>query len=237
MKDGQYSAVESRQHQEGHESSAAGDQAQKHPLEHPKIIGAFSKVSKGVLYFPLAILALAAVVVWGDYKTKVQEARILAAVTPTRIPIPTLIPDNANATGSVRFTLAGPVLCDHQSKEASISAAVLNRNIAVTIREATTTSRFLVKGDCVYSWRQGESVGVKRCGIGQILSMLDFISGLRSLSVDSLFDMIPGAKLPDAVGRNADDVEQFKKSCSNKKPDKSTFELPETVTFAEKAEN
>ncbi|MCX7996168.1 MAG: hypothetical protein N2691_00200 [Patescibacteria group bacterium] len=206
-----------------------------HALEHSRLVSAFSRVSRAVVYFPLGILALGLLLAWGQYREALENRereRAALVVSPTRKPVPTLLTLQKEASPSVTFSLAGPISCRYETKEATISAAVKNRKIGFRYDTATLSARMVVRDDCLYSWYSNERIGQKQCGIGPLLQMLEFMAALKAVNPTELLSQMQPRISKQKTGTGSE-LKELMKRCTSDEPDKDAFDIPEAIRFEE----
>lgn len=136
-----------------------------------------------------------------------------------------------------------PILLDgqYECKLASTSATISRGRAAVvaalpaTSKMASTSSRMIFDGDCLYSWTEGKAGGgTKQCGMGQYLNAYSMfgslIGGGSGADVRSLFTLIEGKNLLDSQSESQ--ISALLDSCQSVKvASESAFLLPKNVSF------
>lgn len=120
-----------------------------------------------------------------------------------------------------------PVLCNYHTKDASISAAMNGNLISAIVMYKNETQNRIVQADCLYSWNGTEKKGVKKCGVGQYITLGKQLLGAGLISTSSLNSLTKqiGKEIPVDVGK-------LFLSCSNvKEIKKELFILPKNVRF------
>ncbi len=141
---------------------------------------------------------------------------IQKTITPTVI--------KKNIVSTIKFNQ--PIICDYHTKDSTISASIDTSSIAVTIAGQKEIQRYLLSGDCLYSWIMNGNIGQKKCGLGTSVAVgrQALSSGLISL------DSLPGL-LPKSEKMNIDFQEAIK-SCKNvTEIRKESFILPKGIVF------
>ena len=120
-----------------------------------------------------------------------------------------------------------PILCDYQAKDASISAAVVASSIAATIVSNNNIQRHIVLGDCLYSWNNNEGKGIKKCGVGNYITIGKQLLSSGVGSISSLVSILPQTEKAVAI-----DFPAVFKSCKNvKEINSEVFEIPKGLRF------
>ena len=120
-----------------------------------------------------------------------------------------------------------PIICNYQAKEASFSAALINNSLKINLLSNTQETKYILEGDCLYSWGIIKGKGMKKCAMGNYIALgRQFLSsGLGS--VDSLLQIIPNTNTTSTL-----DIQGIVKSCQNVKDiKKELFLLPTGVKF------
>lgn len=193
-----------------------------------------SYVAKIVPFLPLVFLLLGVYLYAARQKDMVSEYRRNA-------PLPTsaaMMPVSSGSSEMVaqklkKLNLNGPMVCDYRTPQATVSASILNANIALTIDEATVSSSFLLRDDCLYTWGAKQVAGEKVCGIGQSLNMLRMVSSMGILDVSMLLQVLP-KEMQTTIASNEAGISAFVDSCQDINPKENAFELPQTIEFIER---
>ena len=120
-----------------------------------------------------------------------------------------------------------PILCDYRTKESSISAVVDANSVAATLASNKDVQKYIVQGDCLYSWNNNESKGTKKCGVGSYLTIGRQLLSSDVGSISSLVSMFPQSGKTPTI-----DFQAVFESCKNVKEIKSeVFILPKGVRF------
>jgi len=132
-----------------------------------------------------------------------------------------------NITVSKKLDYNLPILCDYQTKNSSISAAISNISIAATIINDKNIQRHIVEGDCLYSWNMNEINGQKKCGIGSFITMGRQLLSSGLGSINSLISMLPKSNTTSTINFQA-----VFESCKNvKEINSKVFVIPKSVKF------
>lgn len=120
-----------------------------------------------------------------------------------------------------------PFVCNYSSKEATVSASIQNNSVEVRFQNSLTNTRYVVEGDCLYSWTVGEKLGKKQCGVGRYIGIVRQMLSSGLASPESINSMIKQAGKSSPV-----DSVKLLESCKNViRVDKSIFVLPKSVVF------
>lgn len=120
-----------------------------------------------------------------------------------------------------------PIMCNYQTKDSSISASIDTSSIMATILSNRNIQRYVVQGDCLYSWNTNIPQGTKKCGVGNYITIGKQLLGSGLASADSLSTIAKqmGKSLPVDIG-------MFLESCSNvKEIKKEGFVVPKNIEF------
>ena len=121
------------------------------------------------------------------------------------------------------------ISCEYKTKEASISAAIEGSSLEGIFITNNTTQKYVVQGDCLYSWILNELKGTKKCGVGNYISMGKQLLSSGLGTVESLTSMIPQSE--KTVGINFKEVFA---SCKNVNGiEKGVFAIPSKIKFGE----
>ena len=122
-----------------------------------------------------------------------------------------------------------PISCSLQTKEASISASLMAASISATVINNTLTNKYIIQGDCLYSWTSKGRVGIKKCGVGTYIPLAKQLLNSNVVSVDSLVAMIPKSPLLSGI-----DIPAVLSTCKNNTEiKKDFFLLPKDISFKE----
>jgi len=120
-----------------------------------------------------------------------------------------------------------PIICSYQTKEASISASLEGSSLAGTFISEKTERKYIVQGDCLFSWTNNELKGMKKCGIGSYIPLGKQLLSSSLGSIESLIAMIP--KTENTAGI---DFKALFASCKNvNKMNKGLFAIPMNIKF------
>ncbi|MFH0773705.1 MAG: hypothetical protein V1922_05340 [bacterium] len=120
-----------------------------------------------------------------------------------------------------------PIVCNYHAKDSSVSAAIEGNSITATLLKDKTTQRYVVQGDCLYSWNMREITGKKECGIGNYISLAKQMLSTGSISPDMMTEMFQKSGSSQAIDFNA-----ILESCDNVgKVGGENFTIPKGVRF------
>lgn len=200
-------------------------------LHHPKAMKVMSKVSK--LAFTLSSLVLSAVLLLALYK-------VLPRLRPTEIEtprpvvtiLPTVIQNREPTIASLPITLDGPLTCSYSSDEATVSASILQRKLYLGIDEATSSSRFLMRDNCSYTWSPLTNTGEKNCDMQKIIQTANFMSSLGLLNMNQIIKIIP-TRTEHSLYNNPITINKIISTCQKVATDEAFFVVPWNVVFTE----
>lgn len=118
-----------------------------------------------------------------------------ASIAPTRTEIPVssirmpkvtpfIASNSASPAASFKFNLIGPFVCNFKdnTKQQDGVIYIKNKQIYAEFLNKKEQERVLIKGDCLYNWDQGETMGKQICKISPYMNLLEklYQSGLAS---------------------------------------------------------
>lgn len=183
-----------------------------------------------VIFFGLFIFA----------KEKNAQLKVLnAQQKPTTQKVATNAPKtiSSQATASserIVFSLQGPLVCQYQSNEASMSALIKNKKVIATNKVGKKASNYLLVDECLYIWEEGNNTGRKICELSQYIKMFETLSSFGILNAESLFDIfsqlgLKPEKLSNLPKENIG--AEFSKSCKKREVNDEVFKVPLKVSF------
>jgi len=120
-----------------------------------------------------------------------------------------------------------PILCNHQTKDSTISAAFDSKSIKVILMRKKETKNYVTQGNCLYVWVTNELKGKKNCDIGRTVSLMKKLINLGFGSTDFFITMFS-----NQTGVSAIDLQAIFKSCRNVREIKNeVYTLPKNVKF------
>lgn len=121
-----------------------------------------------------------------------------------------------------------PITCEYKTKESSISAHINSNSIAVThTGMKQITQKYVVEGDCLYSWNRDEQKGKKKCGVGGYIKIGRQLLSSQMGSIESMMSMFKTSQVMSSIDLNA-----VAKSCKNSKEiKKEVFVIPKKILF------
>lgn len=177
----------------------------------------FYYTSKIILIIPIIIVILALIIKFNDKKketVKKENNQILISLKVS--PKPTINKKKSS------FNLNGPLVCQYNNKEASVSAFIKDKNIYAKVAKKNSEENFLVKEDCLYHWLEKQYTGEKICGIGQYLNL---VVSLPFFDFSSLFGRVNNPLIKELS------FNQLISSCEEKKVDGEIFQIPQQIIF------
>ena len=90
---------------------------------------------------------------------------------------------------SASFDIVKSRTCTFQNGEVDAQVYISKGRVSANVLRDGETDRFIVSDDCVYTWKTGEYVGKRICGIGQYLNLFQTYSSF--LSKDMLSSILP----------------------------------------------
>lgn len=198
--------------------------SQDHILHHPKAVRAMSKVSKVILIWSIVMLVLVLYFLVAKQRNQPAQTRAVPTPFPTKALEPTIIP--------IAVDLQGPLSCHYSSQEATVSAAILNRQVYLDVNEASLSSRFLLKDNCVYSWSPDENTGKRMCGMEKIIQTVELMSSFGFLNLNEMLKSLP---LQEASQTMKDPVAINKvlETCQEIATNEAVFVIPQQINFIE----
>jgi len=187
----------------------------------------FYSFSRIVIIIPIIVVIFSVLLKISKSETTVTENITMPAPTQTTV--------LSTSQNNKVIDLQGPSICVFQTKEASWSALIQNRNISAVSNSKTKVIHYLIKDDCFYTWEKNKYTGEKMCGIGQLLSIGESVINSGFMN-KNMFDMLLNqSKINLPVSIKYEDFQKMKTSC--KPVDSipiSQFELPKRVLFKSK---
>ncbi len=197
-------------------------------LHHPKTMNAMHNVSRVSIglggFMVVAVLITAFLKFTAPRPEPIPVKQTVMTPTPAISRQPTL--------AKLQTTLNGPLTCEYASSEASISAVVLDRKVAVSVQEATVASHLVLNGDCVYKWKQNEFAGTKSCNMGKVIQAVEMLSIFGGLDLGTILKTLP----PDSQSKilsNTEFVNNVIASCVKEASNSAVFNVPTNVVFTE----
>lgn len=151
-------------------------------------------------------------------------------ITPTLTTNPTTKEKTKNQQ---KLDLNGPLICNYQTKEASISAFIKEKKILGRVEAKNEITNFLVDDDCLYFWQNYN--GEKICGIGVYKNLLTQLSGSLNLFNNSVFKNFLPDEFKKTIGETNFDLSQLLNSCQ-KKEFNLDFKSPADIFFKDRTQ-
>lgn len=194
---------------------------------HDSIHDFFHTFSRIIIVLPFIIIIFAIILKVSKSDTVMTGQSAAPLVTPATI----MSTSQSNAS----INLQKPSLCSFQTKEASWSAFIRNRMIKVINTNNITTSYYLLKNDCFYTWEKNKYSGEKMCGVGQFVSVGENLVNSGLMSEDMFNIMQSQLKINVPLSIQYSDIQKIISSCkSSSDIPLSQFELPKQVLFKSK---
>ncbi len=172
----------------------------------------FHIVSRVIIIVPIAVVIIGLIL-------KFQQNPV---ISPQTISIsPTVVPSPVPTAVSVQIDLTGPWVCQFSSPDATVSAFIKNKQIAVKIQSNKQTNNIVLNGDCLYHYLQGAYSGEKTCGIGTYLNLLD----------NNMLKSIVPQGIPFDMGSLKKSLDSCRKEAIT---DDSVFAVPKNILFKNK---
>lgn len=120
-----------------------------------------------------------------------------------------------------------PLICNYHTNNSTISASLKDASAAVIVAQDAQEKRYVLEGDCIFSWEKKAVVGKKQCGVGQYLGIARQLLGSGLASADSL------GVLATQAGKSIPfDIGSLLQSCKNVKDvEKEKFLIPKEIIF------
>lgn len=197
----------------------------------------FHTVSRFIIIIPIILVVVAIflkLVNDGSQQKGFKEYSLLPTPTESQNLLDSLNPAK-KSTPSAEFNLTGPLSCSFSSGETNTNAYVKDKKIHIKMEEKNIVSNYLLKGDCVYIWKNGNYSGEKICGISQQVAIVDGLLSSGLLDPNLVFGSLGKVfDLPN-VGESQDVLKSAMSSCKNEEPPNSVqFEIPKNVLFKNK---
>lgn len=200
-------------------------QTQKdHPLQHPKAVRTMHKVSKLSLKFSAGVLILVILVVLVRLASPSKMNPPARQVTNN---LPTVKP----TLKKIQLDLNGPLTCNYQGKESSVSAAILNKQVFVSVTEATKSANYLLKGDCVYSWDTKNPAGTKTCDLGPAIQGVELLASFGSLDLETILNALPENN--SGLSKDTATINNIAETCVEVATSEAVFAIPQNINFVD----
>ncbi len=184
------------------------NQTKNHITDNENISDFFSFISKAVIIIPIFILIASLFLRFAAPKKPVP---ISNTVSPTVTPV-------EQQQNMLKFDLKGPIVCD--------SLFIQDKKILLK----SSSTNYLLNGDCVYIWNKGSSNGEKKCGLSSYMGMTE-----NYLSFFNINDLINNNMVKDMIKDRGIDPNEIIKSCKREAvKDKTIFEIPKQALFKNK---
>lgn len=194
-------------------------------------IHSFFKSSIPVLYvIPLFIVIAGFSVRYDVFSRNTDSGRGTVGEnyhTPT--PAPVSVESNHN-----QFRFTDSFACEYENKEATVSAYRRENSLHVSIIGKKETEYYLLSGDCLYNWGKSSRAGVKKCGVGKILGMVDSVLSTGLISLSSVASMVPKSAVGSDFQTMGINPDLLIRTCKNiRVQDDGIFEVPKKIIFTD----
>jgi hypothetical protein len=140
---------------------------------------------------------------------------------------PTSVPQQMSMPSPHKLDYNLPILCDYRTKDSSTSAMVDGNSVRATVINNTTVKKYVVQGDCMYSWNNNELKGTKKCGIGNYIVMGKQLLSSGVGSIDSIANMLQQSGKASTIN-----IQAVFETCRNvKEIKKEVFFIPNNIKF------
>lgn len=167
----------------------------------------FFYLSRASIIIPFFIIFLSLFFLWNKKTPPSSPREKTTSISPSK----------SASFNLSKVNLRGPLTCNYSSEKLVVQGFIKDKKIFAQILEGKQTAYYLLNGDCLYSWQQGQVVGKKSCGLATYLSSFDLI---KSLPISIPIDPSVGNGLLDSC---------VKKSIE----DTNILNIPKTIQFKE----
>ena len=172
---------------------------------------------KIIFYIPIVILILGVII-------KINQTPQAKKEPPKAMPRPS---PTAPSPGE-KLDFNGPLICRYSSKTGSVNVFIKNKQIFGERVTGEAASFYLLKNDCLYSWKKGEVDGRRVCGLGSYISVLTAMFSLTAPDAKDLARLIPKTLSDNLIGSDSAVMEALLKSCKKEAiNDLKIFEIPQ----------
>lgn len=191
--------------------------------------------TKFLILLGITFLASALVVNMGEVKFTRQTTSVMPTfgISPT---IPAHSGVIQNAGQKIQLDINGSYQCEY----ASTSAVVSKKRLHAVNSSEKIPVYTVFKGDCLYTWKKDARAGVKKCGLGQFVSMYESVSKLGIGDPSNMISMVLDSGITDSLMEKKQQASFSKSlisSCNSLSAiNENLFDLPKTVTFSERKE-
>ncbi|CAN5218825.1 hypothetical protein BH09PAT2_BH09PAT2_03280 [soil metagenome] len=195
-------------------------------------------IARATIIIPLIIIISAVILGISNhvsYQSESSKGLTISQTPPiTETSVPRVTPDLKNISSkNVSLDLKGPLACFHKDKDQDIKLFVQNRQIYAKFTEKESVNHFLLQGDCLYRWQQGDKSGTKICNVGQYLTLAESFIKMPFFSPDLLFSFLPKMQGSSVSNITNNDLSMIMKSCQKVTLDEALFQIPRSVKFIE----
>jgi len=197
---------------------------------NPKTLKAMKSVSKVSLALGVIMVFAVLITAFVKYTTPVAPAKMLNKLSPTpRISVgPTI--------ATLPLNLNDPLSCGYSNSEASVSAYIFEKKVAVSLREATSSTQLVLNNNCLYLWKNSETTGKKLCNIEPMLQAADLMAAFGGLTLGTLLNMLP-VDDQSKVLSNTEFINKVIATCVKEASNSAVFAVPRNVVFKESTQS
>lgn len=195
-------------------------------MQDDTVYDIFHFLSRIIVLFTIIVLIIGLIIRFNQNKPNIQSF-----VTNQKPTVTTPMEQSSTQTissSAAELNLKGPFVCDFSSPEATISAFVKDNNAYGQLKEQTKTTSILLKGDCIYFWKNLSSEGEKVCGLSPYLTIFGQMPIVNLLGNNQMLSLIGGSGINQSV------IPSILNSCKKEEiKDAGVFNLPMNVIFKE----
>ncbi len=200
-------------------------------MKHENVHNFFHSVSRVIIVLPIIIIILALIFKPEAPKSasQVPVAQNNIITSPTislkipMTPVPTV--------HKTVIDINGPVVCTfNQPSGYSGTLYIKNKMIYADAKDTQLkkTISAIFKEDCAYKWEKGTLIGSKLCGLNKYMSVLEMLSNVGVLNVESIIEIVA-----DYTGQPYDSnmAQTTVIDCKKNSISDTTFVVPTTIQF------
>lgn len=156
-------------------------------MEQDNLYGIFHILSRIIIVIAIITLVLGLIIRFNQNRPKIQP--LITNQKPS-IAIPVKQSNSVKiSTAAAQLNLKGPFVCRFSSPEATVSASVKDNNAYAQIKKPSITNNILLKGDCIYYWKNASTQGEKLCGLSPYISIFGNIPLANLLENNQLLSL------------------------------------------------
>ena len=187
----------------------------------------FRYMSKLIIIIPIMIV-IVAVIIKGTHKNENNNTQSIPTetITPAKEEKLSTLSQLKESTIASKLKLKGTFVCDLDNSDKKVHLLVDNKQAYVEYKNSTIDMIGLLNKDCIYNWDKKTYKGVKTCGLGLIINMIEN---------DSIIDLFNNPLVSSFVKGKEVELINLTSSCKETtKPNQSIFIIPTNVVFEEK---